>query len=323
VSRHAFGALALAFALVAAPAAAAVEPAGEPEGASSRSDCRYLVTEDRPASRTQGRYGLRAFPQDDIFRPLLADPKQPQFFAAYQRARLRSAHENVNAGFVGFGEYFGLVAHRPPSGCNGVQLGLSGGVFAQFNLDTPSADLINADYVVGLPVSFRRGALSARLRIYHQSSHVGDEFLLGTPGFRRLNLSFEEVDLLGSWEWRWARLYAGGGVLVNKEPSTLRGGKLQWGGELRGKAYRAPLAAAIDESLGDVRLTPVLGADFKAFEEQDWATNAALAGGVEWSSERSARRLRLLVTYYRGYNPYGQFFNEKIELLGLGLYFAF
>ncbi len=55
------------------------------------------------------------------------------------------------------------------------------GVF-QFDLSAPSSDLINTDYVVGVPLSWRSGGWSTRVRLYHQSSHLGDEFLLGRPG---------------------------------------------------------------------------------------------------------------------------------------------
>lgn len=307
-------ALLVASLLAAAAAHAADRPADDP-----LVDCRYRTTEDRPAAEGEGRLSPAPFPGDDVFRPLLADPKQPQFFASYQHLRAREPGTDVNAAFVGFGEYFGLWGLRR-EGCDGIQVGVAGGVFAQFNLDAPSSDLINADYVIGLPVSVRRGLWSGRLRLYHQSSHVGDEFLLGNPDFERVNLSFEEVELIGSVERRWARLYAGGGVLVNKEPSDLDIWRVQWGAELRGPGFLSPFSGP---TLGEVRVTPVLGADFKSFEELGWTVNMSVAGGLEWSSERSARRARLLLTYLRGHNPYGQFFDQRIESVGVGFFLAF
>jgi hypothetical protein len=316
------GAALLALA-AAALLAGAADATTAPEPASARDDCRYLTTEDRPAARGAGRYEPGPFPPDDVFRPLLADPKQPQFFAAYQRLERRDLDVSIDAGSVGFGEYFGLWGYRREAGCDGLQVGVAGAVFAQFDLDAASTDLINADYLIGVPVTARRGFWSARLRAYHQSSHIGDEFLLGNPDFRRLNLSFEEVDALVSFERRWARLYAGGGALVNKEPSTLRPGKAQWGAEWRGPALRPPLRDVLEKALGPLRLVPVAGADFKAFEELGWTVETSLAGGLEWSGERSARRLRLLATLFRGHNPYGQFFEQKVLSFGVGLYFAF
>ncbi|HEX7127272.1 MAG TPA: DUF1207 domain-containing protein [Thermodesulfobacteriota bacterium] len=321
MSRAAAALLLAAACLLASGAGAAGEPV-VPDLADRdavRADCRYLTTEDRPASRGEGRFVPAPFPGDDIFRPLLADPKQPQFYAAYQRLHGRATGETFNAGFVGFGEYFGLWGLRR-QGCDGVQVGLTGAVFAQFHLHESSSDLLNADYLVGIPVSFRRGLWSARLRLFHQSSHLGDEFLLGNPGVERVNLSFEAIDALVSVERRWWRLYGGGSVLVNKEPSSLDLFGAQWGLELRGPGFPSPLSGP---TLGDVRIAPVLGADFKAFQQQDWAVTASLVGGLEWSGPRSARRLRLLLSYLRGYNPYGQFFDQKIETFGIGLYFAF
>jgi len=272
-------------------------------------DCRY---EQSDGGRRQS-----AFPKDDVFRPLMADPKQPQFFASWQATRARSDRTYANVGSVGFGENFGFYTRR--DGCNGWQVGLLAGVFSQFNLDAPSSELINTDYIVGIPLSWRSGGWSTRVRLYHQSSHLGDEFLLGRPGFNRVNLSFEEVEAILSYDYRWARLYAGGGYLVDREPATLDRIRAQWGFELRGPTMDSPILGTM---LTGLRITPVLGTDFKSFEELNWVINTNVVGGIEWSMDGSTRRLRVLLNYYHGFNPYGQFFAQKIETVGLGLYLA-
>ncbi len=272
-------------------------------------DCRY---EQSDGGRRQS-----AFPKDDVFRPLMADPKQPQFFASWQATRARTDRTYANVGSVGFGENFGFYTRR--DGCNGWQIGLLAGVFSQFNLDAPSSELINTDYIVGIPLSWRSGAWSTRVRLYHQSSHLGDEFLLGRPGFNRVNLSFEEVEAILSYDYRWARLYAGGGYLVDREPDTLDRIRAQWGFELRGPTMDSPILGMV---VAGLRITPVLGTDFKSFEELNWVINTNIVGGIEWSMDGSTRRLRVLLNYYHGFNPYGQFFAQKIETIGFGLYLA-
>jgi hypothetical protein len=199
-------------------------------------------------------------------------------------------------------------------------VGLLAGVFSQFNLDAPSSDLINTDFVVGIPVSWRSGNWSTRVRVYHQSSHLGDEFLLGRPGFNRVNLSYEEVEAILSYDYRWARIYAGGGYLVHREPASLDRSRVQWGVELRGPTLQSPI---LSQELAGLRITPILGADFKTMEELKWIVNTNVVGGIEWSREGSTRRFRFLVNYYHGFNPYGQFFAQKIETVGAGLYLAF
>jgi hypothetical protein len=281
-------------------------------------DCRYesgAAVEGATAARSKGV----PFPNDDVFRPLFADPKQPQFFATYQATQVRQTNTSVNIGSVGFGENFGFYSWR--RGCNGWQVGILAGVFAQFNLDAPSSDLLNTDFVVGIPVSWRSGLLSLRARLYHQSSHLGDELLLGNPGLNRVNLSFEEAEALLSLDapGGWGRVYAGGGYLLHRTPDLERG-KVQWGVEFRGPTMHSLL---FGETLGALRITPVLGADFKAFEELAWNVNTNAVAGIEWSRATGTRRFRLLFNYYHGYNPYGQFFNQKIEAFGIGLYLAF
>ncbi|MGH7860072.1 MAG: DUF1207 domain-containing protein, partial [Candidatus Binatia bacterium] len=183
-------------------------------------DCRYPAAADDEGGGAAAS-GRVLLPADDLFRPPLADVKEPRFSAAYQSVRFRSrglpgerSVERINAGIVRLGLNFGLVGLRRPDSCEGAQLGIFGAVLSQFNLDTPSSDLINSDFLVGFPLSLRRGPFSARARLYHQSSHLGDEFLLNNPEVDRVNLSFEAFDALLSAEYGWLRLYAGGGVLL-------------------------------------------------------------------------------------------------------------
>ena len=305
----------MAVTLLAAQAVATDAPV--PGAASAPGDCRYAVTQEAPNASDSGESVNEAFPSDDVFRPLLADPKQPQFFATYQSVRVRDAKTSANVGSVGFGENFGFHTNR--RGCNGWQVGVLAGVFAQFDLDAASSDLINADYVIGIPVSWRGGAWSSRVRLYHQSSHVGDEFLLGRPGFNRVNLSFEELEALLSYDYRWLRVYGGGGYLLHREPDLHRS-RAQWGFELRGATFRSPV---LTKELPGLRMTPIAGVDFKAFEELEWIINTNVVAGLEWSREGAPRRFRFLVNYYHGFNPYGQFFAQKIETVGVGLYLAF
>jgi hypothetical protein len=288
-------------------------------GPASAVDCRYEGIGTVPSDNSDSS-PVEPFPENDVFRPPLADPKQPQFFATWQATRVRSDDTYLNIGSVGFGDNLGLLGRR--NGCNGWQIGILAGVFAQFNMDAGSTDLINADYVVGIPVSWRSGLMSARVRLYHQSSHLGDEFLLGNPGVDREDLSFEAVEATLSLDapGGWGRVYAGGGYLLHRSPETLDRLGVHGGFELRGPTIVAPLLRTL---LPALRFTPVFGADFKSFEELSWNINTNVVGGVEWSKAGADRRLRLLANYYRGFAPYGQFFAQKIEQVGIGLYWSF
>lgn len=293
-----------------------VSRAAETEEPVTHSDCRYWT--GGPTGTASSTTRDLTFPQDDIFRPLVADPKQPRFFISYQHARFRDIGKTINAGFVSFGETFGLVGRRHDE-CNGWQLGVQGAVFAQFNLDAASHDLINADYVLGFPVTWRQGPFSARVRLYHQSSHLGDEFLLNNPGVQRVNLSFEELESIFSVDLPWIRLYGGGGYLVHREPALERG-KVQWGGEIRRPDRPSPILRNV---IADLRIVPLAAVNVTQFEQLAWNLNTNVMAGVEWYRPGASRRLRLLFNYYHGFNPYGQFFiNQRLESFGIGFYFT-
>jgi hypothetical protein len=155
------------------------------------------------------------FPQGLMFYPPMASPKEPRAHVTYLRLNLPG--DSINIGSVGFGDSFGLVRWPGWGEENAWQLSISGAVFAQFNLDSSSDDMINADYVIGFPLSYRNSPWSARARLFHQSCHLGDEFLLQpqNPELKatRINLSFETIELLGAWEWGELRFTAGPSIL--------------------------------------------------------------------------------------------------------------
>lgn len=270
-------------------------------------DCRYA------RASSPGTEGVQQalLPEDDLFRPLLADLKEPRFYGYARRVRFRTdpvpsgGREVITAGVVGLGTTMGLWSRRRIGTCDGVQVGLQAGVFSQFNLSSPQKDLINSDFVVGIPLTLRQGGYSARLRLFHQSSHLGDEFLLNNPEVGRQDLSFEAVDALGSVAGAHWRAYAGGGYRFRTE-LDIDPASLQWGFEWRGE----PLAG---------NLVPVFGADFQSFQEQEWAVTTSLAAGPELAIPGSNRRLRVLAVYLRGFLPFGQFFTStRIENFGIG-----
>lgn len=250
------------------------------------------------------------FPAGDLFRPLVADPKQPQFFVSF--IDTKSPTDRISAASVGYGENFGLWRWPGARPGDGWQLNFTGGLFAQFNLDAPSSDLVNADYTVGFGLTHRRGPFSARFRLFHQSSHLGDEFLLSQPDVERVNLSVEAVDVTASYEWARWRVYGGVGYLIGRDPADLEPGFAQAGVEYRGRRFRWDLGRLI------------AGLDLRSIEEQNWSTALSAKLGLELGqADPGRRRVRVLAEYYDGFSPFGQFFRTDIRYAGVGVYFGF
>ncbi|MDO8282584.1 MAG: DUF1207 domain-containing protein [Thermodesulfovibrionia bacterium] len=251
-----------------------------------------------------------SYPTGDLFLPLLADPKQLRFFVSIYN--FKSPGVRYNMASVGFGETFGMYRLFGSRERDGMQVGVEGALFAQFNMDTPSHDLINTDYTIGIPVTYRHGDNSLRFRIYHQSSHLGDEFLQSVNPPERINLTYEALELIYSREWSGWRVYGGGEYLIHKEPADLKPMSAHWGIEYRGNE---PL-------LWNGR--PVGGVDLKSFEDHNWAIDTSVKAGLEFGHPNPGqRRLRLMAEWYKGFNPRGQFYNNKVAYYGMGVSLGF
>ena len=192
------------------------------------------------------------------------------------------------------------------------EIGLHAGVFSVFDVDSPSFDLVNADYMVGLPLTFRYQDFSAMLRVFHQSSHLGDEFLLRTRT-NRINLSYEALDLRLSQEIADVlRLYAGGGYLFDQTPTELDPFWVQYGIEL---ASPWPSRRA--------KWRPIAAVDVQQHEENDWTADVSARAGIEIDGVLLTRKLQILLEYFTGHSPNGQFYRDKVQYLGIGTHFHF
>ncbi len=248
-------------------------------------------------------------PDETLFDPLIADPRWPHFSVAYQS--YINDDELKNVGATSFGETFPLYSGNAYGGrwITGIQAA----VFAFFNLDADSMDLINADYWVGIPVAYRKNNFSALFRLFHQSSHLGDEYLLYNK-VDRVNLSFESIDLKLSYDINKAfRIYSGSGYIFHREPSDLKPFSAQLGFE-----YKSP------ETIFGNTLRPVAAVDFKTWEENDWNIDTSVRFGIQLENiEDKKRKIQLMLEYFNGHSPHGQFYEKSIEYTGIGIHFYF
>jgi len=242
-----------------------------------------------------------------VFQPLVADPKEPQFFAAYLWER--SARLGSRLGSVGFGQTFGVAGGRD------WEVSIAAAVFSQFDLARATADLMNTDYRVGVPVTYRHAALTARFQLYHQSSHLGDEYMAHTNA-QRVDLSFEAAELLVARDIANWRIYGGGEYTFTHSPADLKPGVLHGGLE-----YRPPGVLVRVGRLAAGRL--VAAVDAKSFEDRRWDVGWSAVTGLELGDPsgrpESGWRWSVLLKAYTGPAPYGEFFRDRVSSLGLGI----
>lgn len=244
------------------------------------------------------------------FPPLVADPQEPRFFATY--LWVHSSQLASKLGSVGLGQTIGLIRGRD------WQLGIAAGVFSEFNMQSSTTDLMNTDYIVGLPLTYRRGRWATRLRIYHQSSHLGDEYMLHTNA-QRVDLTFEAAEfLIASEGSRW-RVYGGGNYAFVHKPTDLKPAVLHGGLE-----YRQPRPLVRFGGITTGRL--VVGLDAKSIEDREWQVAWSMVTGLEFGDWPAATgsdwHWSVLLKAYSGPAPYGEFYRDRLTSFGVGIGFT-
>ena len=255
------------------------------------------------------------FPRDETFRGLLADPAEPRVFMSRLRVKRDAGDGSAaafSAAFLGVGFDFGLLRRSGAAHGEGWQLGVFGSADSLFNLDLPGDALMNTDYRFGVPLSWRQAAWSLRARLYHQSSHLGDELIMGGNAPRRVDLSFEAADLLGAWEHGGLRIYGGASQVLRTRTPAYDDGGLHAGFDYVG----APLLFFAGR--------PVAGLDVKWLEAVEWGSGVSAKAGVRFGGHGARQRaLTLLLEAYEGFAPFGQFFVEDLRYYGATLQFEF
>jgi hypothetical protein len=189
--------------------------------------------------------------------------------------------------------------------CGQLQIELEGALWAVFDPLHDSSPLINADYYIGVPISYGFGCWQFRLRGYHISSHIGDEFLLKHPNFHRKNPSAEYLDFFVAHDLTdEIRLYAGLGVIVHQDNSFhSEPFYADVGGEIR--LYSIGFADNCQRVFG----VPVFAIYARYRGDFHKHVDITYALGYEFGKicSMNERKVRALFEYHDGYSVEGQF----------------
>lgn len=254
-------------------------------------------------------------PQNTIlFAPLIADPRQVTNSAGI---RFNEKVIGKRVGSAIFGGDFILLRLFDISRFHAdVDIGLQGGVFSVFDLDHPEACMVNSDFFVAGLLGCAVDKWSFRLRLWHLSSHLGDEFLLAHPNFPRFNLSDEGIDFFISLRYNpQIRLYGGIGYIVSRDLTfPERPFYIETGTELRPFGLHE----------GSLYAQPIFAMHFRFWEEQHFGIDQTYILGMEWSRFRDVgRKIRAFVEYHQGFSKEGQFVREPCNYYGFRLSYGF
>lgn len=250
-------------------------------------------------------------PKGHLFEPILLDPLESQAYGSVLPAYYTEG-EKYKGSIVPFAFGFAKPFYRRTTDPGrSEEWVLDVASFTQFEVyydyikDKQRRQIMNTDYKVSILYNVRRGVNNYRFRVYHLSSHLGDDYLfrnrITAPSPNSVN--YEVIDATYSRVVDTWRLYGGIGIGLRRSEERKR-----FSAQL-GAFYKKP-------STHLARL--VGGVDIKFWQQTDFRPGIHAGIGVEVG--RSQNNLTFLAEGYSGFRPYSQFEQQQTVWLGIGMY---
>ncbi|MEC8307220.1 MAG: DUF1207 domain-containing protein [Chlamydiota bacterium] len=296
---------------------------------------RYQIDKRKMGNSIKGIW----FPQTTmLYPPMTANPRETIYSATYGQASKMPKEWDASKGkqliMISLGDHFPLFRWRHLfSGYGDLQVDIQAGIWSVFNMGKEQnthefSELLNTDYLVGIPISYALGNWACRLRAYHVSCHLGDEMLSNFARKEsqplsdfRLNPSMEALDYMLSYQANDAlRLYGGGGWVFHSDRTLpLAPFYVEYGGEWRFFRYKSLYHRLYSACF--------LAGFFRNWQSNGWSPDINLMVGYEWSKLQGVgRKVRLFYAYRDGYGD-GQFFSGtyygRLRYSGGGLAWGF
>ncbi len=257
------------------------------------------------------KYNFHWLPKGHLFDPVYLDPTENQIYGGlYLYWFNEEIQDKIYASYsLGFQREV-MRWERGPE--QAFEFGIAATTFTQFEFLRPKnffqSNLLNNDFKVGGNFNYRQGNISIRVRYWHVSAHLGDDFIFryNVPGYYINPVIYEQADILFSQEEGNCRFYGGLGIVTHVTYERERA-SVQLGFNFA-KAFQ------------NENFRWIGGIDTKYLEEYHYRPNLNAVFGIEMGKPEN-QPLRLVLQYYNGHLPYSLYEFVTVQWLGLSMSF--
>ena len=256
------------------------------------------------AADMNGPWTWQLLPSGFMFAPELASPQEYRLGSEWVHERnlgwLWDVSLGGRAGLVRYGTQNSLLPQ-------GWQWDVYGGITGR--LDS-AHDVVSTDYHIYTPITTRQGPWEFKIGYSHLSSHLADEYMLKTPGFRRLNYVRDSIL---------------SGVAFYVSPSLRLYADAGWGFYVDDGAEPWEFLFGVDFSSPEP--TGATGAPFCAVnahlrQEHNFSGSFTAQAGWQWRGQ-TGHLLRIGMQYLNGMSEQYQFYDHFEEQIGAGLWYDY
>ncbi|MEI6531243.1 MAG: DUF1207 domain-containing protein [Chlamydiota bacterium] len=244
-----------------------------------------------------------------LWEPWIANPREVMCSIAYRQG---DRVIGKTASSVSFGSEFPIYRWQ---GLNffsykgDLELSLEGCLYAVFNMNptTPknvtfTHELVNADYYIGIPVTYAHDRMTYRFRLYHISSHLGDQFLVDHPGFVRYNMEYEAIDLKASYQLtKTVEIYGGiGDYIISDTSFPMKSLYFDYGFQM--------FIPWVHDRSNDLLWEPFLALFLQNQQYEGWILNQNISVGIRSRHlDGNSTKMAFSLEYYNGRSQEGTF----------------
>ncbi len=262
------------------------------------------------------------FPQmTELFLPLIADPRNATYSIGWRSGDRVIGKKTIG---ISLGDDFPIYRWLDVFWSGDIQIGIDAGIWSVFNMDPDPntakgwGELVNTDFYVGIPLTFATGPWSFRLRGYHISSHLGDEYMIDHPNVVRLNPSIEAMDFFVSYQATEAiRVYVGPGAVIHSDHTfPWKPFYIEYGTEARFLGSKF-----LKQRLYGTCFIALL---WRNEQELHFDFDGTYRAGYEWSKLQGiGRKFRLYIGYHHGFSLEGQFQKMRTHYFEYNMNYGF
>ena len=261
--------------------------------------CLVLVSAPIPAAAQ-----ARIFPEVQSFELPEASPRVHGLVGRIFSARRGdSEFGREPEAEVAVGENFPVLALR--RGERPVTLGFGSQVYGRFSLGDRKSALISNDWVVGLNTTAALGAWTLTGEIYHESSHLGDEY---SDRFSATRLDWTR-EVAAAW-----LTYGPGPVRITGNLSYVLIDELDL--ERPGAALAADYEGRPFGHFLGGPVRPVAGIFFQGEAATDWRISTSAKLGIAVSRAGGRREIGIALIAHDGLSTQRQFFRRESRYIG-------
>ena len=250
----------------------------------------------------------RFFPDVPAFELPLASPRvnglAGRMFKATRGDNQFGAEREAE---VTVGEDFPAIGIR--GGERPINLGFGALVYARFSLDDAKSSMISNDWQVGFNLHADLRPWELALQLYHESSHLGDEYA-ATFSAKRIDWTRE---VLAAWVGYRAgrfRVMASGGYFPIDELDLSR-----WGASV-GVDFQGAEFVFIGQ-----RMRPLAGFFTEGASATSWRLSTSAKVGIAFPGMKAGKEFSLSFIAHDGLSTQRQFFRKDLRYFGLELGF--